>query len=304
MRKILTSTLSGLGIAIAAFLTGCGGGGADEPHQAPQVTSSVPAKTQQDALMTYGLQITDSAGRLVASEGLPTPHYLGTATYQETIGFVSGRGALLRYRCASPAGVPLPFLEVPQDGSVFAAVKQVVSAGSGQWDVFIIAGAQGSQSYTFTPVAPVVTAVHCFGPHPGTAGEPYGFRVYAADGSVNFSALDKPLLLDEVVTLPAGAVNPLGTLTATYGQASRTVSGLTRPAFAAHAGGQAFTQEYAGTVPYAGYSFAVNLWGSTVNRVIGVRNFAGPPESISNPGSSASYPAEDVLIVDMARYVN
>lgn len=301
MRKIITSVLSGLGIAIAAFLTGCGGGGADEPHQAPQVTSSAPAKTQQDALMTYGLQITDSAGRLVASEGLPTPHYLGTATYQEAIGFNSGQGSLVRYRCSSPRGAPLPFLEFPADSSVFAAVKRVVSAGAGQWDVYVASGTQGTQAYT-TVSTPVVTAVHCFGPHPGTAGEPYGFRVYAADGSVNFSALDKPLLLDEIVTLPAGVVSPIPHLGAVLGQASRQVSGLVRPAVAVHAAGQAWFDTGGGAVPLWGHGFAVSVNASTVNRVLGVRNFAGPPTSLGNGDSYASYPAEDVLIVDMARY--
>lgn len=149
--------------------------------------------------MSYGFEVQDSAGRLIASISGPTMHYLGTAsaislvTANRSSGFNNSNAYSHTFRSSSPGGAPLPVIRVSPGNGAWYGIKDVRQVDSTQWDIEVQSnlGAGGIELHSFAPLGYVSPA------------ESYGMVVYAGNGSVNFDSTRKPLTLDGLVTLPA-----------------------------------------------------------------------------------------------------
>lgn len=164
--------------------------------------------------MSYGLNIFNSAGELIASDSLAVNHFLGRATY--ITGGTRGNAQWQQWRIAGHAGRrPIAFLRT--NGSLFAAVDAVKDVGGGTWDIYVLGTA---------------TEVLCFSTLPAlSAAEPWGLQILDAAGQVTFDVGRKPLNIRWLSTFGPGF------FASDVASQTFTVPSLSQPAFFFPTGG-------------------------------------------------------------------
>jgi len=292
-----------IALTVAACLSACGGGGGG-----PEAPTPTQEESESLDLVSYGLEIRDAGGQLIASNAAPALHYIGAAAYVSTTTALVGSASVTKpksvsyhlFNVTSPGGVPLPVIEVTPGAGAVYKIRGVTALGNNVYQIKLYS-TQGS-----------ATKVHAFAPLPaGTPpAEAWGTRIMgpASDPRPYFDSTLKPLVLDAVVDLPevtlandpeAGYVIH-GTLTST----PYTPPALARVGVVARGlGGVAWVNG----MPTPGtYTETVSLRFETG----AIQRVHGPVTSISNnnAGSDGSWrpitlPAENVFLIDLNRYL-
>ena len=246
--------------------------------------------------MSYGFSIYDQEGGLVASESARTLHYIGRATYQSYTGD-STYGYMVVFTINSPGGEPLPFIEYDLSESLPSAVKSVALVSGSTYSITIV-----------TKKTPTSVNVFAFAPLASQApSSNHGIRIYGADGSINFSSPDKPMVLDFIARQPKvsqGVGNPDGNVFSYSGGLTYniTIPTMSRPAFASSGGGGEMLFMEAMNIPHGEYEYGFYPKSSYLRWDPVIFHLIYP--AVDNISVFRRTTGEAILGIDISRYDN